>query len=176
MDQNWYQDVKAFHEKFGCYIGKKPGFPPPEVEQLRIDLILEEFKEVVDAMKAKDIEGVADGITDLIYVLVGMAVSYGIPLDKVWAEVQKSNMLKEGGATREDGKILKPAGWVAPDIEGALYNCRDCKDEGCVEVVTRRTGAEHHPSCNGYHCSSQCPVPVEIVEVEQGPCYCRMTP
>jgi hypothetical protein len=29
-------------------------------------------------------------------------------------------MAKEGGGAREDGKILKPPGWVAPDIAGVL--------------------------------------------------------
>jgi len=34
--------------------------------------------------------------------------------------VQAANCAKVGGATREDGKILKPKNWVAPDIEGEL--------------------------------------------------------
>jgi len=48
--KNFYQDVKAFHAKFGAYIGKRPSFPPAEVMKLRKDLILEEFKELTDAI------------------------------------------------------------------------------------------------------------------------------
>ena len=117
---NWYRDVKAFHEKFGCYIASKPGFPSAEVTKLRTDLFLEEVKELTEAMKREDIVETADAFADLIYVTVGWALACGIPLDKVWEEVQKSNMLKDGGATRADGKILKPEGWVAPDIKSII--------------------------------------------------------
>jgi len=117
---NWYKDVRAFHEKFGCYIAAKPGFPSPEVTKLRTDLFLEECKELSEAMKREDIVETADAFADLIYVTIGWALACGIPLDKVWAEVQKSNMLKDGGATRADGKILKPEGWVAPDIKSII--------------------------------------------------------
>lgn len=43
-----------------------------------------------------------------------------IDLPDVWEAVQAANMAKEGGGTREDGKILKPPGWQAPDIAGIL--------------------------------------------------------
>ena len=63
---------------------------------------------------------VADGIADLIYVLLGRAIAYGIDLRPVWDEVQRANMSKEGGGKRADGKILKPPGWRAPDINGVI--------------------------------------------------------
>lgn len=66
---------------------------------------------------------VADGLADLIYVCIGTALTLGIPLDRVWKEVHRSNMAKvQGGVRRrEDGKILKPEGWTPPDVEGCLY-------------------------------------------------------
>jgi predicted HAD superfamily Cof-like phosphohydrolase len=169
---NWYQDVKAFHEKFGCYIGKRPEFPPDGVTALRTELVLEEFKELVDAMKAKDIEGTAHELADVIYVLIGWAVSLGIPLDKMWNEVHRANMAKEGGTSREDGKFIKPADHVPADDE-VIYKCRYCKDQGFTETVIRSTGAEHHPTCDGYNCGQFCPIPVEIVEVIPEPCNCE---
>jgi len=167
---NWYQDVKAFHQKFGCYIGTKPGFPPAEITKLRTELVLEEFRELTDAMKTGDIVATADAFADTIYVLIGWALACGIPLDKVWEEVQRSNMLKEGGGTRADGKILKPAGWTPPDVEGAIYKCRICKDEGYTLEVRHGFIPDHHPSCTGT--CEHCPVPVPTTDVEQTQCPC----
>ena len=44
----------------------------------------------------------------------------GIPLDRVFEEVHRSNMAKlvDGKPVRrEDGKILKPEGWTPPDMK-----------------------------------------------------------
>ncbi len=117
---NPFDDVYEFHEKFGCYIGKTPSVPDVGTAALRENLLREEFRETIAALQKGDLVEIADGLADLIYVAAGLAVSYGIPLDEVWEEVHRSNMAKEGGATREDGKILKPAGWVAPDVAGVL--------------------------------------------------------
>lgn len=38
-------------------------------------------------------------------------------------------MLKVGGATREDGKILKPPGWQPPQIAPLLEGMRLLKEE-----------------------------------------------
>lgn len=57
----------------------------------------------------------------MIYVLVGAALAFGIPLDRVWSEVQRANMAKLGGARRADGKILKPEGWQPPRIHEAIF-------------------------------------------------------
>jgi predicted HAD superfamily Cof-like phosphohydrolase len=77
-------------------------------------------------MKENNIVEIADAIADSIYVLIGTALEYGIPLDAVWGEVQISNMAKVDLDTgkvrrREDGKVLKSEGWTKPDIRKALY-------------------------------------------------------
>lgn len=114
-------DVLAFHRKFGCAVGESgPYWPDLKTEMLRRSLLREELNETIEAMNRHDITGVADGLADLIYVAIGTAISFGIRLDDVWAEVQTANMAKEGGGKREDMKILKPDGWVAPDIAGVL--------------------------------------------------------
>ena len=63
---------------------------------------------------------IADGICDSIYVLLGAALELGINITPLWDEVQRTNMAKEGGAIREDGKILKPEGWKPPVISRLL--------------------------------------------------------
>jgi predicted HAD superfamily Cof-like phosphohydrolase len=67
---------------------------------------------------------VADGLADLIYVAVGAALELGIPLAAVWDEVHTANMRKTTGEKRADGKQMKPAGWVGPDVMGAVFGKR----------------------------------------------------
>jgi len=117
---NMYEDVKDFHKKFGAHMEKTPTIPPPEVCKLRRTLIREEYKEVRHALEVKNLPEIAKELCDLIYVVCGTAVSYGIDLNPVWEEVQRTNMLKVGGANREDGKVLKPEGWQPPDIVNLL--------------------------------------------------------
>jgi predicted HAD superfamily Cof-like phosphohydrolase len=114
------QDVAKFHRKFGRPIGAVPVLLSKNDADLRIDLIAEEAVELVDAIKAGDLTEIADGMGDLIYVIIGAALEFGIDLHPVWNEIQKTNMAKDGGATRADGKILKPDGWVPPNIHKIL--------------------------------------------------------
>jgi predicted HAD superfamily Cof-like phosphohydrolase len=112
--------VKSFHVKFGVPLADIPEFPADEIVDLRKRLVEEELSELIQALDTRDMIEVADGIADSIYVLIGMALSFGIPLAEVWTEVQRTNMSKEGGSTRADGKILKPEGWKPPDIAAIL--------------------------------------------------------
>lgn len=134
------RDVSAFHRAVDAPVLDKPTVPSDERVKLRGSLIQEEYletmrsmfvEEVVDGVPtldmrkvrpAVDMVALADGLADLIYVAVGCALEFGIPLDRVWAEVQRSNLdkVKDGVIRRFDGKILKPASWKAPDIEGCL--------------------------------------------------------
>lgn len=120
---NFYTDVKDFHIAFGQRVGEKPELPSPEERCLRIRLLEEEFEEYMTGEGKDDIVEIADALADLIYIACGTAVSYGIPLDKVFAEVHRSNMAKlvDGKPIyREDGKVMKPEGWTPPDVEGVL--------------------------------------------------------
>lgn len=120
MSQQWFDDVVAFHRKFGLTIPDKPEWPEPETLHLRTSLIAEELVELTQALNNQDMLETADALADLIYVCIGAAVTLGIDLREVWNEVQRANMAKEGGGRREDGKIMKPVGWTPPDIEAAL--------------------------------------------------------
>lgn len=118
---DWFQAVLDFHRKFGCHVENKPTAQPEHIRSLRKRLIEEEvIKETFTAIDNNDLPGIADGIVDSIYVLIGTAVSYGIDLRPVFDAVQAANMAKEGGGTRADGKILKPAGWKAPDVASII--------------------------------------------------------
>ena len=121
---DWYQDVKDFHEAMDLYIGYIPSIPSADEKKLRQSLHQEEFDELKIAMHLDDMVGIADGLADLIYVLNGTAVSYGIDLRPIWDLVQESNMKKLEGPIRLDGKRLKPEGWLPPDIKGEIERQR----------------------------------------------------
>jgi len=122
-----------FHETYGLVINESPiGFTFEEDEdktelfQLRSNLVMEEYSEWQAAHEGEDLVELADAICDLVYVLVGTAVSYGIPFDRCFAEVQRSNMSKLGEdgkpIVREtDGKILKGPNFSPPDLHSIIY-------------------------------------------------------
>lgn len=109
--------VRAWHEKFGVVIGEYPRIRRPE---LRAALIEEEARETCDAILRGDLVEAIDGMCDVLYVIFGTAVEFGVDLAPFFAEVHRTNMLKVGGATRDDGKILKPEGWQKPQIAEML--------------------------------------------------------
>ena len=119
-------NVKAFHDACGIFSPAAPRIPPPERVALRRSLIDEEVnKELFPAMEAGNLVDIADAIGDAIVVMIGTALEYGIPLEKVWEVIDRANMGKVDPVTgkvirRSDGKILKPAGWTPPDIAGVL--------------------------------------------------------
>lgn len=115
-----FDDVLAFHRKFGCAINATPTIPQKPTQKLRKKLIKEEYKELMRALRKKDIIEIADGGADLIVVVLGTLISYGIDAEAVWKEVQRTNMEKVGGKQRADGKILKPPGWKSPRIKYIL--------------------------------------------------------
>lgn len=137
------EQVAAFHSKFKLNTRSTPTIPPDDEVRFRARLIAEEFFEVMESLfeshrwqisSAKRlIEDVidddrlepsmkefVDGLADLDYVVEGARLAFGVDGAPLAAEVQRANMDKEGGGTREDGKILKPPGWTPPDIEGEL--------------------------------------------------------
>lgn len=114
---DWQSMVREFNVKFGATVGNGPAIRDAD---LRASLIEEEAKETVDAIKAGDLVAAVDGLCDLIYVAVGAAVAFGVDLAPLFSEVHRSNMAKDGGAKRPDGKILKPHGWRPPRIAELL--------------------------------------------------------
>ena len=118
-----YDAVDAFHGAFGLLRAETPQLPNEPARQLRIDLLYEEYCEYLKGEEDDDLVQIADALADMIYIALGTAVAYGIPLDRVFAEVHKSNMAKlvDGKVIRRaDGKVQKPIGWTPPDIKGVL--------------------------------------------------------
>ena len=76
----------------------------------------------------ENLKEVADGAIDSIYVLLQLIYTLDLPFNRLFAEVHANNMSKlqhdESGKLlrRADGKILKPANHVPPDIIGVLMD------------------------------------------------------
>ena len=121
--------VDEFHRKFSILAQSTPTDLNEETKRLRIRLIEEEFDELKESMVGGDLAAVAKEMADLLYVVYGTAVSYGIDMDPVFREVHRSNMSTVGGYKREDGKWVKPATYSPARIEPILAEQRPVQNE-----------------------------------------------
>jgi predicted HAD superfamily Cof-like phosphohydrolase len=106
---NQQQMVLEFHETFGIGGNLIPTIADANTRDLRITLIQEEFDEVKEALVEENLANIAKELADLLYVVYGAAIAYGIDMESVFQEVHRSNMSKVGGHRRDDGKWVKPA-------------------------------------------------------------------
>lgn len=124
MKQTNNQLVQNFMWIFGQEVRKSIGWPGAEVAELRIDLIDEELNELREATEKQDLVGIADALTDLLYVVYGSGHAYGIDLDACFQEVHRSNLSKLDENSqpiyREDGKVLKGPAYSPPDLESII--------------------------------------------------------
>ncbi len=114
--------VREFHERFGAVVNDRPTWCGSDVHRLRVALIEEELAEFRNAGEAQDLVEIADALADLLYVVYGAGVTYGIDLEPVFEEIHRSNMSK-GEPTivrRPDGKILKGDHYRAPDVRSIV--------------------------------------------------------
>jgi len=86
----------------------------------RAHLMLEELGETIRALGTLDEEELADGLADLIYVVVGTAESFGIPLGHVVAEVHRSNMTKRKRVKQDPRMRDKGPNYTPPNIKQAI--------------------------------------------------------
>ncbi len=90
-----------------------------------VKLIDEEVTELKEAIAAGDQLEILDALEDIMVVTIGAIHSAGMDGEGGWKEVMKTNFAKIDSETgkvrkREDGKVLKPLGWVAPDLKPFL--------------------------------------------------------
>jgi predicted HAD superfamily Cof-like phosphohydrolase len=118
--------VLAFHKAFSLPRRANPNIAdlPQSLIDLRIALLEEEVSEFKDAALKRDLVGAADALADVVYVAYGAAITLGIDLDMVVAEVHRANMSKldEHGqpVMRADGKVCKSNRYRPPDIVTVL--------------------------------------------------------
>ena len=114
--------VRDFHEGFGLPRNDSPAWPGEIAHRLRVNLIEEELAELRNAGETHDLVEIADALGDLLYVVYGTAVTYGIDLEPVLSEIHRSNMSKGDPeiVRRPDGKILKGDRYSPPRVSEVL--------------------------------------------------------
>ncbi|AXH72811.1 MAG: hypothetical protein [Caudoviricetes sp.] len=119
-----FDKVKTFHSTFGANISEKPNLPSHDERELRKKLLTEEFNEYLEGEFNNDIVEIADALGDMLYIIYGTAVSYGLPINEIFNEIHDSNMSKldENGKPiyREDGKVLKSNLYFSPKIKDII--------------------------------------------------------
>lgn len=119
--------VAEFHKAFGHPIATEPTWPAMAREKLRIKLMQEELTETCQAIIEGDMTELADGLCDLLYVIFGTALEFGLgnKLPALFDEVHRSNMSKLGEdgkpLFRDDGKSLKGPNYSPPNLLPILY-------------------------------------------------------
>ena len=88
---------------------------------LYANLIDEEVEEFKQAYSKYDHVEMLDALIDILVVTVGAIHSMGADGEGAWHEVMSTNFAKIDKETgkvrkREDGKVLKPLGWKAPEL------------------------------------------------------------
>jgi predicted HAD superfamily Cof-like phosphohydrolase len=108
-------------EKFMRASDQTVGELNAEQYKLYLSLMDEEWKELKAALLMEDRVEQWDALLDFIVVTIGAIHSGGFDGEGGWKEVIGTNLAKIDKETgkvrkREDGKVLKPVGWVPPEL------------------------------------------------------------
>ena len=93
----------------------------PDQYKMYLNLIDEEVAELKLAVERGDNVEQLDALLDILVVTIGAIHSAGHDGEGGWKEVMSTNFAKIDKETgkvrkREDGKVLKPLVWVAPNL------------------------------------------------------------
>lgn len=136
------KQVEEFHKLYNVPAPQVPGIPSPERIHLRMRLIMEELAEFSQAAIDGDLIEVADAIGDLLYVVFGTAVEFGINMGPVVDEIHRSNLTKLGAdgkpVHREDGKVIKGPNYQPPAITYEMLKLGELQElTGFVSAPTQ---------------------------------------
>ena len=111
--QNW---VLEFHRKFNYLINDKPKIINYSQKKFRIFLMKEEFNELLRDIKSNIIIDIADSLGDLLYVVYGTAICYGLDMLPIIQTIHLSNMTKSisGSSTK---KAIKGNNYISPNLD-----------------------------------------------------------
>jgi predicted HAD superfamily Cof-like phosphohydrolase len=114
---NPFRDQEKFMQACDQTVGK---FDQNQFN-MYIKLIEEEVRELTVALDNNDKVETLDALIDILVVTIGSIHSLGADAEGAWKEVMSTNFAKIDKDTgkvrkREDGKVLKPVGWVPPEL------------------------------------------------------------
>lgn len=131
------EQVKDFHEKAGATINSHPTDLDKRDYYLRLGLIFEELNELAESFgfeydhtehtkfihsrPTRSFAEQADALGDLLYVVLGTAVSCGIHIDPIFQEIHRSNMTKFIDGHRDPkGKWIKGPSYSPANLQPIL--------------------------------------------------------
>lgn len=118
-----YDDVAVFQKTMHDVPMYMPNWPEDkDTVRKCVDLLTEEYIEVLHAIQAKDIVNLAQELVDVAYSAMSIAVNFGIPFDDIWREVHRANMTKQPNP--DGGKALKGEGFQKANVK-AIMNYGD---------------------------------------------------
>jgi predicted HAD superfamily Cof-like phosphohydrolase len=115
--------VREFHERCDLARADEPRQIGAGLAEHRQRLLEEEVGELAEAVQGGQLDQIARELADVVYVVYGTAVTYGIDLDAVLAEVHRANMSKlgpDGWPVIRSGKVQKGDWFRPPDVAGVL--------------------------------------------------------
>lgn len=117
--KSYYEDVVDMFRKFDTPISLS-GELDEDTKLFRINAMLEELSEYVNAVSKNDYEGQLDALVDLVVFAIGTAVAQNFDFDEAWRRVHEANMNKIAARVKDDSKrgyrfdLVKPPGWKPP--------------------------------------------------------------
>lgn len=133
--------VMEFHTAFELPILAAPEFPSADRRRLRIDLFEEELFETLKASFDDDAVEFADGLGDMVYILWGTALEYGL-----WKTLQRAYIKSDVGSahildawgklrTAETKDDLAGVHYLLSVLLGVVYASAKAQDIPLDDVV-----------------------------------------
>ncbi|CAN5164757.1 nucleoside triphosphate pyrophosphohydrolase family protein [soil metagenome] len=135
--------VAEFHRTFKHPVIDTPGIPSKQRCDLRVSLLLEEMKELQQAIQDNDLVEVADALCDIQYVLAGAILEFGLgeKFKQLFDEVHRSNMSKACASLEEAHQTI--AHYKVKEQSEAYY-----KEEASLYLVFRENDHKTLKSIN----------------------------
>jgi predicted HAD superfamily Cof-like phosphohydrolase len=109
--------VREFHEAKGLTIGQAPELTDHSEYRW---LITDRADKLCAAIERDDFVAAIDGLCDLLYILGGASIAWGIMLSPFFEAVHQANMAKGQYDRRHSVTVTKPDGWQPADHETEL--------------------------------------------------------
>lgn len=143
MDKTNFHKVQEFNSTFGVETYETPKIDVfdsnPDLVKLRLSLVTEECKELIDAVKDKDFIETCDALADILYVCYGFFDAIGVDANRAFDIVQESNMSK---VCPTEEKAIETVEWYKNNMLDT-YDSPDYKQSPCGKywvVYNRSTG------------------------------------